>query len=123
MATWKNRANRTTQFLVAITLALLALGFAPAEMRAAAANAPLSQQVLGTLLVTGAYLAIAGFSLKDLRASSLIAVVASVFLTPLFTLLLLFSGWSSQSWERAFPIYLCGIVGNAILFVSEVWSL
>ena len=56
---------------------------------------------------------------KDIRWSSIVAIMISVVSTPLFLLFWLVSGWSMPSAEAARG-YFAYVAGNLVLFVTAV---
>jgi hypothetical protein len=123
-----DRPDMTMLFLrfveigTALPLGIFSLFFINGEVMRANASATTEQRWLAVAVVTGAYLLIATAATRDMRAASLVAIVFCVVSTPIFALLLLFSGWSTQDWEASHPlVYYIG--GNVILIHAAIWAL
>jgi len=113
---------RVLQVIIGISLGALSVFFIGPEMKRADASVSVHQQFAGTALVAGMYFATGVFAMRDIRASSLLAVFLSLISTPIFALLLLMSGWSMPSAEAARPLFYY-IVGNFVLFFSSLWAI
>lgn len=113
---------RIVEIGTALPLGIFSLFFIGGEVTRANASATAEQRWLLIFFVTGAYLLVAIAATRDIRAASLVAIVFCVVSTPIFALLLLFSGWSTQDWEASHPlVYYIG--GNVILINAAIWAL
>jgi len=110
---------RTLQFTIAAALRVSALFWTAPQIKAADASVTQREQIIGTIIFAGAYLAISALAILDLRASSLVGSIVAFITTPLYALLWLFSQWTPQSSKGAIPL-LWGIGGNIGLFVFGI---
>jgi hypothetical protein len=92
------------------------------EIKRCDASLSPAHQVLGAVLIAAAYLAIAFFAMRDLRASSLLAACITIVSTPIYGFMWIMSQWTPQSAEAARPL-LFYIAANLILLISAVMSL
>jgi hypothetical protein len=93
---------RTIHFLAGASFGIFSRFWFSSEIRDFnGLKTPMWQQVLGTALVVAAYLGVVAFATRDVRASSLMAICVALFSSPIYLIMVLASGWSTQSAERA----------------------
>lgn len=119
MRRWSIVLVRWVQAGICVYLGVLCAVHFPAEWARMDASIAPWKSVAGTVVVAGFYFAIPLISLKELRASNLLASVFCVLFTPLAAIDWLFSGWSTASARvGAFLLYV--VAGNVILFFVSV---
>jgi hypothetical protein len=111
---------RTIHFALGASLGTFSMFWFTSEIRDFnGLKTPMRQQVLGTALVVAAYMGVAALATRDVRASSLMAICVALFSSPVYLIMVLASGWSTESAERAKPLdwYLAA---NAVLLASGI---
>ena len=111
--------SRVLLIVISASFGTYSLFFIGPQVKALDRSVSLWSQIAGALVVAGAYAAVGFVATKDIRWSSIVAIVFTVVSTPLFALFWLMSGWSMPSAEAARP-YLAYIAGNIVMFVAAV---
>lgn len=110
---------RIVQIGLGLSIGIFAIFWTAGEMERLNASVTLGELILGTIVFALAYLGIALFALRDVRASGLLICPLVALSTPLYVLLWLFSQWTPQSSQKAVPL-LWGIAANIVLLATGI---